>query len=63
MLLLGHGGDIPGWVLPLSLLLCLPGFMLLEYCPGTLVELLHKSGAGGGGMDELTVYTVISEVC
>ena len=37
--------------------------MLLEYCPGTLVGLLHRSGAGGGGMDELTVYTVFSEVC
>ena len=49
------------------------GFMLLEYCPGTLLELLQKpapaattaAGGGGGsaGLDELTVYSVFSEVC
>jgi len=36
------------------------GFMLLEYCPGTLLELMQRSNFN---LDDLTVFTVFSEVC
>jgi AP2-associated kinase len=37
------------------------GFMLLEFCPGTLLELLQHAPVKL--LDELTVYSVFSEIC